>query len=60
MRYVDALFTRYSIYPLYTQETNLGDLQRIFPAKGNSYEYHQYFSSGVSKIDEIAAKWAEL
>ena len=45
-------------FDLDTQETNLGDLQRIYPAKGSSY--HQYFSSGVSKIDELAAKWAEL
>jgi len=42
------------------QEANLGDLQRIFPAKGYSEKYHQYFTSGVSKLDEIAAKWAEL
>ena len=49
-----------SLFTTCTQETNLGGLQRIFPAKGSSHKYHQYFSNGVSKIDEIVAKWAEL
>lgn len=57
---VNTLFTGYSVLNLNTQESNLGDLQRIFPAKGYSHVYHQYFSSGLSKVDELAAKWADL